>query len=79
MSEGYQGLGPENRGGCAVAFIAGVIALFFDFGRFFGDPLPGTEHLWWRHVPLFLPTLAIVAIAFFVTRALIRLGRSNDR
>lgn len=72
MSTGYQGLGPEDRGGCIIAAIVGLVALFFDLGRIIGDPAPGTEDLWWRHVPYLLPTLAIVMITFFVTRALIR-------
>ena len=79
MSDGYQGVGPENRGGCLIAAVVGVVALFFDLGRIMGDPAPGTENLWWRHIPILLPTLAVVAITFFVSRALIRRSQSDDR
>lgn len=78
VSDGYQGLGRENRGGCLVAAIVGLIALFFDLGRFFGDPAPGTEDLWWRHIPVLLPTALIVTITFFVSRAMIRKHKSDD-
>ena len=79
MNDGYQGLGPENRGGCLIAAVFGIVALFFDLGRIMGDPAPGTENLWWRHIPLLLPTLAVVAITFFVSRALLRRNQSDDR
>jgi hypothetical protein len=78
MSDSYHGLGPENRGACIVAAIVGLIALFFDLGRFFGDPASGTEDLWWRHIPVLLPTLLIVTITFFVCRAMIRKHKSDD-
>jgi len=79
MRDGYQGLEPENRGGCIIAAIAGIIALFFDLSRVIGDPAPGTENLWWRYIPLLLPTFAIVPVTFFISRALIRRSRSDDR
>mgnify|MGYP001175506828 CR=1 FL=1 len=78
MSDGYQGLGPDDRGGCIVAAIVGLIALFFDLGRIFGDPAPGTEDLWWRHIPVLLPTGLIVTITFFVSRAMFRNQKSDD-
>lgn len=46
--------------------------MFLDLGRLIGDPEPGTEDLWWRHVPLLMPTLVTVTAAFFISRALIR-------
>ena len=52
--------------------------MFFDFGRFFGDPDPGTEDLWWRHVPFFVPTLVIVTVTFLIGRALIQKNKSDD-
>jgi hypothetical protein len=78
MSDGYQGLGRENRGGCIAAAIVGPIALLLDLGRSFGDPAPGTEDLWWRYIPALLPTALIVTVTFFVVRAMIRTQKSDD-
>lgn len=77
MSDSYQGLEPENRGGCLIAAIFGIVTLFFDLGRVMGNPAPGTENLWWRHIPPLLPTLGVIALTFFISRALIR-GSQSD-
>ena len=78
MDDGYRGLDRKNRAGCLIAGGVGLLMLFFDLGRFVGDPAPGTEDLWWRHVPVLIPTFALVAAAFFITRALTRPDRSDD-
>jgi hypothetical protein len=77
MGDDYKGLGSDERGGCLAAIAAGLLTSIFDFGRLMGDPAPGTEGLWWRHIPLFVPTLAVVIATFFVVRALIRRNRSD--
>ena len=79
MNDGHQGLGPKNRAGCLVTAATGVLALILDLGRFFGDPAPGTEDLWWRHTPALVPTLVIVTATFFISRALISDNQSDDR
>lgn len=79
MDDGYQGPAPEDRGGCLIAAVVGMITLLFDVGRIMGDPAPGTEDLWWRQIPMFAPTLVIVTATFFLSRALILKGRSDDR
>lgn len=72
MKDGYQGLDSRNRFGCLSAGIIGLFVLFIDLGRFFGDPAPGTEDLWWRHVPPFIPTIVTVVLIFLITRIVIR-------
>jgi amino acid permease len=79
MNDRYEGLGQKNRAGCLTAGAVGILVLVFDLGRFFGDPAPGTEDLWWRHIPVLIPTFVIVAATFFITKALIRSGKSDDR
>jgi len=61
-----------------IAAIGGLVALFFDLGRFLGDPAPGAEDLWYRHIPALLPTLLVMTLTFFVGRALIRKNKSDD-
>jgi len=71
MSDGYQGLGSEERNGCLAAAIAGIVTfVILDLGRVLGDPAPGTEDAWWRHIPFFVPTLIVVSVTFFIVRAL---------
>ena len=77
MGNGYEGLGPDERGGCLAAVVAGLLASIVDFGRVIGDPAPGTEDLWWRHIPVFVPTSIVVVVTFFIVRALIRWKRSR--
>ena len=76
MKDGYRG-DPNNRMGCLAGAVVGVVALFFDFGRNFGDPAPGTEELWWRLIPFPLPTLVFVAAAFLLARFMFRRNRSD--
>ena len=76
MSDGYRG-DPKNRVGCLAGTMAGVVALFFDFGRFFGDPAPGTEDLWWRHIPFPIPTSVFVTAAFLLARVIARGNRTD--
>jgi hypothetical protein len=79
MSDGYESLGRDTRGGCMFAAAAGFVALILDFSRFFGDPVPGAEDLWWRNIPFFVPTLIVVAITFLGVRAIIKRSNSDDR
>ena len=78
MDDGYQGLDKDLRGGCLAAAAAGLLALVVDFGRFFGDPAPGTESFWWRQIPVFVPTLVITISTFLIVRALKRRHISDD-
>ena len=70
MSDRYNGLGSGDRKGCLFAAIAGVVALIIDCARFLGDPAPGTEDLWWRHIPFLLPTITVVIATFLAVRAI---------
>jgi hypothetical protein len=72
MNNGYSGLDYDTRGGCIFAAIAGVLALVVDCARFFGDPAPGTEDLWWRQVPFLLPTFIVTAATFLLVRTVAR-------
>lgn len=76
MNDGYTGLGSGDRKGCLLAALAGVVTLIIDYARFFGDPAPGTEDLWWRHIPFLLPTIVIVLATFMAVRAI---GRKDER
>jgi hypothetical protein len=76
VNDEYRGLEPENRGGCLIAGLVGLVALFFELLSLLGDPAPGEDDVW-RHIPIFLPTLMAAALAFFVGRALIRRWRSR--
>jgi len=77
MPDRHEGLRLEERGGCLAAAAAGLLTSIADFGRILGDPGPGTEDLWWRHVPVLLPTVAVTLITFFAVSALIRRKRSG--
>jgi hypothetical protein len=77
MGDRYQGLGRETRGGCLVAAVVGLIALLFDVGRVIGDPAPGTEDLWWRQIPVFVPTFVVVVATFLGVRALIKRNKPD--
>ncbi|MDO7834956.1 hypothetical protein Q4610_07830 [Sphingobium sp. HBC34] len=79
MGDGYDGLGSKNRSGCLTAAVVGCLALFFDLGRFMGDPAPGTENWWWRSIPVFVPTLAIAAATFVVCRFVKQYFSRHDR
>lgn len=72
MDDGYNGLGSGDRKGCLFAALAGIVALIIDCARFFGDPAPGTEDLWWRHIPFLLPTIIVVFATFMAVRAISR-------
>ena len=76
MEHRYQGLDPRNRRGCLFATIVGVVTLILDLGRVIGDPAPGTEDLWWRQIPVLVPTLVLVAASFLIGR---QLKGPNDR
>jgi hypothetical protein len=69
MNDGYDGLGSGDRKGCLLAALAGVLTLIIDCARFFGDPVPGTEDLWWRHIPFLLPTIIVAVATFMAVRA----------
>lgn len=79
MNDGYQGLGTKDRNGCLLTAVTGLIAfVFLDFGRIFGDPVPGTEHAWWRDVPFFVPTLIVATTTFLVVRFVGKRSRSDS-
>ena len=69
MNDGYNGLRSGDRKGCLLAALAGVAAFIIDCARFFGDPAPGTEDLWWRHIPFLVPTIVVVFTTFTAVRA----------
>ena len=78
MSDGYQGLVSEDRNGCLLAAIAGLLAfVFLDVARVFGDPAPGTEDAWWREVPFFIPTLIVAVTTFLVARLVSKRSKSD--
>ena len=79
MSDGYDGLGAKNRSGCLIAAAAGCLVLFFDLGRFMGDPAPGTENWWWRSMPVFVPTLIVTIMAFTIFRVVMQYCSRKDR
>ena len=70
MNDGYNGLSSGDRNGCLLAALAGVVALIIDCARFYGDPTPGTESLWWRHIAFLLPTIVVVFATFMAVRAI---------
>ncbi|KQN91660.1 hypothetical protein ASE90_02375 [Sphingomonas sp. Leaf67] len=70
MSDGYNGLGDHDKKGCILAALTGVVALIVDFGRFMGDPVPGTENSWWRYIPFTMSTIVVVIATFAVVRAI---------
>lgn len=70
MNDGYNGLGNGDRKGCLLAALAGVVVFIIDCARFFGDPAPGTEGLWWRQIPFLLPTIIAVFATFVAVRAI---------
>lgn len=70
MSDGYSGLGSGDRKGCLFGAIAGAVALVIDCVRFLGDPALGTEDLWWRHIPFFVPTIVVVLPTFMAVRGI---------
>jgi hypothetical protein len=74
MGDGYNGLEDADRKGCLLAALAGVISFVIDCIRLLGDPAPGTEDRWWRHIPFLLPTFVVVLVAFMTVRAIGRRG-----
>lgn len=70
MDDGYNGLGSGDRKGCLLTALVGVVAFMIDCARFIGDPAPGTENLWWRHIPFLLPTIIVVGATFMAVRAI---------
>lgn len=74
MSEGYQGLPPEDRLGCISAAVVGLPVLLLDLGRVMGDAGPERNELIDR-IPIFLPTVFAVAVVFIIVRTIARRRR----